>query len=74
MNLGIAVWLAADVFKDKTDKAGEPYILHCIRVMNEVDSDEEKMVAVLHDVEEDTKDSEPASTRGTPANYGTPSW
>src|SRR5438093_13074125 len=37
-----------------TDKAGRPYIEHPIRVMNEMGTDEERMVAVLHDVLEDT--------------------
>ena len=58
MNLGIAIALAANVFKDKTDKGGRPYIEHCLWVMNKMDTDEEKIVAVLHDVVEDSKNSE----------------
>lgn len=53
--LAIAISLAAQVFETKTDKAGQPYILHCLRVMNAVAGDDELMqVAVLHDVIEDT--------------------
>lgn len=54
--LGLAFAIVAEAFKDKTDKAGEPYILHCIRVMSGVDpNDEEKRIAaVLHDLVEDT--------------------
>lgn len=51
--LAKAIALAADVFRDKTDKQGRPYILHCLTVMNGVDSDREKICAVLHDVPED---------------------
>jgi (p)ppGpp synthase/HD superfamily hydrolase len=56
MTLAKAINLASEVFVDKVDKAGKPYILHCLRVMNAVDqSDEELMqIAVLHDVIEDT--------------------
>lgn len=53
MNLAIAIALAAEGFKNKFDKAGEPYILHCLRVMERMDTEEEKIVAVLHDTVED---------------------
>lgn len=55
-NLALAIKIAAEAFVDKTDKAGKPYILHCLRVMNAVDqSDPELMqIAVLHDLFEDT--------------------
>lgn len=54
--LGLAISIASDVFKTKTDKAGKPYILHCLRVMNAVDQKDEELmqIAVLHDVAEDT--------------------
>jgi len=54
--LGTAIALAAKLFENKTDKAGKPYILHCLRVMGGVHQDDEelKMIAVLHDVLEDT--------------------
>jgi len=54
--LGEAIALASGLFRDVTDKGGKPYILHCLAVMNGVDqSDDELMIiAVLHDVPEDT--------------------
>ena len=36
------------------DKAGQPYILHPIRIMLKMHSDEEKATALLHDVIEDS--------------------
>lgn len=55
--LGLAISLAAEVFKNKTDKSGQPYILHCLRVMNAMDqTDSELMqIAILHDLVEDTE-------------------
>jgi guanosine-3',5'-bis(diphosphate) 3'-pyrophosphohydrolase len=38
----------------QVDKAGRPYIEHPLRVMNAMSSDAERIVAVLHDVIEDT--------------------
>lgn len=35
------------------DKGGRPYIEHCRRVAAQMDTDEEKIVALLHDVLED---------------------
>jgi len=55
--LGNAIALAATAFQNKTDKGGKPYILHCLHVMNKMkyEGDEELMiVAVLHDLIEDT--------------------
>jgi len=37
-----------------TDTAEKPYILHSLRVMLSVSSDDERLAAVLHDVLEDT--------------------
>ena len=37
----------------QVDKAGKPYILHLLNVVNAVDSEEEKIVGVLHDYLED---------------------
>lgn len=56
--LGAAIALAADLFVGKYDKSGEPYILHCLAVMDNVkkyDDVELQIAAVLHDVVEDTK-------------------
>lgn len=54
-NLATAIALAAEGFRYKTDKAGEPYILHCLRVMNnpKCNTEDRKIAAVLHDVVED---------------------
>ena len=49
-----AIELAKQHHKGQTDKAGKPYIEHPLRVMNQVESEEEKIVAVLHDIVEDT--------------------
>lgn len=52
--LGLAISIAAKAFKDKTDKAGQPYILHCLRVMDKQTTTTRKIIAVLHDLLEDT--------------------
>lgn len=49
-----AIQIAATAHAGQTDKAGEPYILHPLRVMMTVTTPEERMAAVLHDVVEDT--------------------
>lgn len=49
-----AIEIAAGAHAGQVDKAGEPYILHPLRVMLRVTSPEERMAAVLHDVVEDT--------------------
>ena len=56
--LGAAIALAAEHFIGKYDKSGEPYILHCLAVMENVkkyDDVELQIAAVLHDIVEDTK-------------------
>ena len=56
-NLGTAIAIAAEAFKNKTDRGGKPYILHCLHVMNKMkyENDEDLMIiAVLHDLVEDT--------------------
>ncbi len=54
--LSKAIYLTSSAFMGKYDKGGTPYILHCLHVMNQMPStDPELMViAVLHDVVEDT--------------------
>jgi hypothetical protein len=37
------------------DKCGIPYVMHPVRVSKNVDSPDEKVVALLHDILEDTK-------------------
>lgn len=53
--LGKAISLAASLFESTSDKSGEPYIMHCLRVMNAVDKNDPELqsIAVLHDVMED---------------------
>ena len=50
----IALELAVEKHKNQTDKAGNPYILHPLHVMENVNSQEGKIVAILHDIIEDT--------------------
>jgi (p)ppGpp synthase/HD superfamily hydrolase len=49
-----AIVLAALAHKGQRDKAGAKYILHPLRLMLQMQTDEERMVAVLHDVVEDS--------------------
>jgi len=52
--LDAAIDLAARAHEGQTDKVGAPYIAHPVAVMGRVLTEEEKTVAVLHDVVEDT--------------------
>lgn len=68
--LVVAIKMACDAHSGQVDKGNQPYILHSLAVMARVDSIEEKMVAVLHDVLEDstlftTKDMLEAGIPGT---------
>lgn len=52
-----AIALAAEKFVGVYDKSGEPYILHCLQVMNNVkkwNDIELQIAAALHDIVEDT--------------------
>jgi (p)ppGpp synthase/HD superfamily hydrolase len=49
-----AIALATRAHGDQTDKQGQPYIFHCLRVMLSVEFSYNQIVAVLHDVLEDT--------------------
>lgn len=49
-----AIQIAAAAHAGQTDKAGEPYILHPLRVMLRVHTEHERITAVLHDVVEDS--------------------
>mgnify|MGYP001609121086 CR=1 FL=1 len=53
MNLQEAIELANEVHFDAVDKGGEPYFLHLVRVASKMDTDEERIVAYLHDALED---------------------
>lgn len=50
-----AILIAVKAHKGTIDKGGSLYILHPLRVMHNVNTMEEKIVAVLHDVIEDTE-------------------
>lgn len=50
-----ALQISAKAHEDQVDKAGQPYILHPIRVMLRVQTEAERITAVLHDVVEDTE-------------------
>lgn len=52
--LDMALTIATKAHEGQTDKAGAPYIFHPIRVANRCLTDEEKIVALLHDVIEDS--------------------
>jgi (p)ppGpp synthase/HD superfamily hydrolase len=49
-----ALQIAAKAHEGQRDKEGLPYILHPLRVMMGVQGEEAQIVAVLHDVVEDT--------------------
>src|SRR5687768_5217072 len=48
------IFFALEAHAGHTDKYGRPYILHPLHLMSQMDSDEERMTALLHDVVEDT--------------------
>lgn len=52
--LARAISIAHQAHAGQNDRYGAPYILHPLRVMARVQSTSEKIVAVLHDVVEDT--------------------
>lgn len=49
-----AIALAVEAHQEQRDKAGQPYILHPLRMMLRMETPAEKIAAVLHDVVEDT--------------------
>ena len=49
-----AIEIAAKAHAGVKDKQGKPYILHPIRVMMGVENEATQIVAILHDVVEDT--------------------
>ena len=55
MNLQRAIEIALEAHKGDLDKGGNPYILHPLRLMLQMDSEEEMIVAILHDVVEDSE-------------------
>ena len=53
MNLEKAIKIAVEAHTGQVDKGGNPYILHPLRVMLSLDTEEERSIGVLHDVVED---------------------
>jgi (p)ppGpp synthase/HD superfamily hydrolase len=49
-----AISIAALAHAGQRDKAGAPYILHPLRVMMKMTTEQERITAVLHDLIEDT--------------------
>lgn len=47
--------IATKAHEGQKDKAGAPYLLHILRVMMSVERMDEKIVALLHDVVEDSE-------------------
>lgn len=52
--LNKAIEMAKIAHKGQVDKGDSPYIEHPFRVMNQMDTEEEKIVGVLHDAVEDS--------------------
>jgi hypothetical protein len=53
LTLEQAIAVATKAHRGVKDKAGAPYILHPLRVMHSLEGEDERIVAVLHDVLED---------------------
>jgi len=49
-----SIAIATKAHQGQKDKAGEPYILHPLRLMLRMKSETDRIVAVLHDLVEDT--------------------
>jgi (p)ppGpp synthase/HD superfamily hydrolase len=56
-----AIAIAAHAHKGQFDKSGAPYFLHPLRIMTRMTSETAMIVAVLHDVVEDTRENPPES-------------
>ena len=52
-----ALLYAIKAHKGQKDKSGFPYILHPLHVMLQMDSDRERILALCHDIAEDTSKS-----------------
>jgi (p)ppGpp synthase/HD superfamily hydrolase len=53
-NLDKAILIATEAHAGQVDKAGQPYILHPLRLMLKFQSEVERIVAIMHDVVEDS--------------------
>ena len=56
-DLQTAISIAVSAHSDQTDKGGNPYILHPLRVMQSLRTMDEMIVGVLHDVVEDCSEA-----------------
>jgi hypothetical protein len=54
VSLDRAIEIVVSAHKGPVDKSGAPYILHPLRIMFSLRTEEEKIVGVLHDVVEDS--------------------
>ena len=52
-----AIEYAAEAHKGQKDKSNLPYILHPLSVMLQMDTDEERILALCHDIAEETSKS-----------------
>ena len=53
--LNKAIEVARNAFEGMVDEFGNPYVEHSCRIMEQMDTEDEKIVAMLHDVVEDTE-------------------
>ena len=61
--------IALKAYSGQTDKAGKAYILHPLRIMAKMETEEEMSVALLHDVIEDSDyTAEDLLNNGIPSN------
>ncbi len=61
--------IALQAHSQQIDKAGNPYILHPLRIMEKMDTEEEMCVAILHDTIEDSPlTAESLLDAGIPSN------
>jgi (p)ppGpp synthase/HD superfamily hydrolase len=56
--LAKAIRIASTVHEAQQDKAGAPYILHPLRMMQRAHTGDEQIVAMLHDVIEDSREQD----------------
>ena len=54
MTLEQAITIAVHAHAGQVDKAGQPYLLHPLRIMLKLETNDERIAGVLHDVVEDT--------------------
>lgn len=50
-----AIQIAAKAHEGQKDRAGQPYLLHPLRIMMQMDTLEKMIIAALHDVVEDSQ-------------------